>query len=325
MFWYLRTDFCSNFHALLLLHWHFDLAVWIHWTFDAALLDYVPEPLLCGNVVYSNDLFFFHTGPTLMWNLMDFYNVFACKNFDVGQRLSKRKTLPSTPFERYLLRKKLSTALQECIGFNFPVILWNWHRWSTLGWNFDDRPTEFRPTLHFCRSNFEIYSSTCCTFWKSTQNSCHHFEAMSATIESVDNPLYNKWLDTRTFVNLMLTGRQICNVRPGPGARHFDMLDQLFPGISLEHSYHAPEILRYGTCQLVKPPNDTCAQLSGLHCLNRCLLKFWQLPESLQRTCHRHLTICSLDFVLEVPCCSLLLVWAFTMSRTLDWVIIGWT
>lgn len=58
-----------------------------------------------------------------MWNLMDFYNVFACKNFDVGQRLSKRKTLPSTPFERYLLRKKLSTALQECIGFNFPVIL----------------------------------------------------------------------------------------------------------------------------------------------------------------------------------------------------------
>ena len=98
----------------------------------------------------------------------------------------------------------------------------------------------------------------------------------------------------------MLTGRQICNVRPGPGARHFDMLDQLFPGISLEHSYYAPEILRSGTCQLVKPPNDTCAQLSGLHCLNRCLLKFWQLPESLQRTCHRHLTICSLDFVLEV-------------------------
>lgn len=63
------------------------------------------------------------------------------------------------------------------------------------------------------------------------KNSCHHFEAMSATIESVDNPLYNKWLDTRTFVNLMLTGRQICNVRPGPGARHFDMLDQLYPGI----------------------------------------------------------------------------------------------
>ena len=65
-------------------------------------------------------------------------------------------------------------------------------------------------------------------------------------------------------------------------------------------------------------------QLSGLHCLSRRLLKFWQLPESLLRTCHRHLTICSLDFVLEVPCCSLLLVWAFTMSRTLDWVIIGW-
>lgn len=97
-----------------------------------------------------------------------------------------------------------------------------------------------------------------------------------ATFASVDNPLYNKWLDNGTFIQLLLSGQQICNFRPGPDARHFHLLEQLFPGLSLEHFYHAPEVLCFRSCQVVKPATD----LVGGRELCRTI--FWvALPEAL--------------------------------------------
>lgn len=142
--------------------------------------------------------------------------------------------------------------------------------------------------------------------------------------ETVDNPLYNKWLRKETFAVLLMRGAQLCKRAPGANDRPIQLLETLFPGLTTSSYYHAPEALCYSSIRLLKPPievrDDTL-----------CPTTFWlSYPESITfrmfatgRILRSDLDFCMHNFQMAMCPRSAILLSTFSFSifeaQTLAW------
>ena len=100
-------------------------------------------------------------------------------------------------------------------------------------------------------------------------------QRQSLILSTVDNPCFSKWQAPERFAQLLLNGQQVCRVLPNSTLSRGQLLDQLFPGLSLRAEYYMPcEIFMYSTFQLAKEAGSLAPHF--------CRSTFWiALPESL--------------------------------------------